>query len=386
MNKPVFWVIISLILFSCKRGENFKNEIPKNSIEFDSLKDIEIPLSKSASNFFMLSQEALISNEEYLVYCNPFPNDPNLIFFSNLKDSTQSFTLDFETEGPNGVGEMSDFFIYNLDSIFIFDRYAYQISLVDSSGNVKQKFRLKKSEGVDTDDDSVIPWLDNKSKALLKDGFLYIPSVPDVDPFYQNYNNNNLLIKLDLNSGDFELMLSYPNKYKQGGFWGGPDHMIPSIASSLDSNGFVISFPVVDSIFYFDPAVQTLNQKSLAKSDLVTNVSPLSQFSTDREIRLRFQLGNDFYFSIIPDFYRKRYYRIVNEKYSDQSIENMLKREPGFPIRQSLLVLNERFEMIAEYSLPENFSRYGFFVFKSGLYILNKENENKLVLRHISLL
>ncbi|SDA62627.1 protein of unknown function [Algoriphagus alkaliphilus] len=377
-------VLSATFLCSCDDSKKLNFEKEFKDLLFHPENDIEISLNDLSSNFFMLSQEVSISNDEFLVFCNPFPNDPNLIFFYNLVDSAKSFTLDFKSEGPNGVGEMSDFFFHNLDSIFVFDRYSYQMSLVDSSGHVKRKFRLKDSEGIESDENSVIPWMDNKSRAIIRDRFLYIPCYPDSDPYFSSYSGENLLMKLDLISGDFDLLLGYPTKYKSGGFWGGPEHILPSIISSLDGNNLVASFPFEDSIYSVDSESGFFKSQVYVKSDIVSQVNPLPEISLDRKVRTKFQLGNDYYFSISKDQYRQRYYLIANKRYSDDSIDKIMNRESGSPNEQSLIVLNKEFQKIGEYQLPKEFSRYGIFIYKSGVYLLNNENENKLILHNIS--
>lgn len=104
----------------------------------------------------------------------------------------------------------------------------------------------------------------------------------------------------------------------------------------------------------------------------------------DRKVRTKFQLGNDYYFSISKDQYRERYYLIANKRYSDDSIDKIINRESGSPNEQSLMVLSKELQKIGEYQLPKEFSRYGIFIYKSGVYLLNNESENKLILHNIS--
>lgn len=380
-------IILILILFSsCNSEKRIKFFSNKKSLEFLPEKDMTLILGEKSSNFFMLSQEVEIDNDEYLIFCNPFPTDPNMIFFNNLQDSEKSFTLDFEIEGPNGVGEMTEFYFHSFDSIFIFDRYAYQLSLVDSMGIIKRKYSLRGTDGIKPEENTVISWLSNKSKPVLINNFLYIPSFPDEDPYHSNYSKENLLMELNLASGEFELTLGFPSKYRAGGFWGGPYHILPSISRSSNPNELLISFPVEDSIFTFDIKKQILKPAAYLKSSLLSEMNPNPNFSLDRQEMTNYQLGTDYYFSLLYDPYRDQYYRIANQKYSEESIQKMLNREPGNPNKQNLLVFDSNFNKINEFELPSGFTGFLFFIFESGVYMVKNidDDEDELDLHYIS--
>jgi len=381
----IFYIIITILFFSCKerKDELLKENIHKLELTFNNLDSIV--LNENSSNFFMLSQEIELDKAEYLIQINPFPTEPNKIFFNSIKNSDLSFVLDFDIEGPNGVGNMSEFFFHNFDSIFIFDKYSYRVSLVDSSGLIMRKYLLRDVSGTKPNENTVMTWLSNKSKPFLINNNLYIPTLPDVDPFYSDYSKENLLMELDLKSGKFNLMLGYPTKYREGGYWGGSDHILPSIAQSVNDNKLIISYPIEDSIFSFDIASNVLSPIFLLKSKLFSEINPSSIFLSEREDLLKFQLGTDYYFSLLSDPYRNLYYRITNKKYSEESIQNILNRKAGNPNTKSLLIFDSKFKQIREFDLPEKFSSYMFFVFKSGVYVvIDNKFEDKIYLYDIT--
>lgn len=372
--------IILIVLSACNNESTRDESLNGKKLKLSSDKGVKISLFDKASSFFVLSQEETINQNEYLIFSNPFPTDPNLLFFSSVGNKVESFALDFEVEGPNGVGQMSEFYFHNFDSIFVFNRYSYSLSLVDSSGKVKRRFLLRESEGSKPNENTALTWVSNKSKVFKIGNYLYIPTFPDKDPFFDGYLKENLLLQLDLNSGESKQILGYPTKYKSGGYWGGPDHILPSVAMTNDSNLLIVSYPIEDSIFLYDISKNKLKAKAFGKSNIVNNVNPKTTYTNDRIERLNYQLGTDYYFSIIFDPYRNQYYRFASQKYSDDAISDIISKKTGASNKNSLLKFDSEFNLMEEFDLPIDSNGYLFFVFKSGVYIVSK-NENEEVLQ-----
>lgn len=378
--KKIFSAFLPLfVLIACK---NSSNEI--KPLTFQENTDLEISVDQFSTNIFLLSQ-LLTTGEgsEFLIHINTFASNPNYIFFDNLQNPEKSFRLDLPQDGPEGVGRMTDLHVASMDSIFVFDRYAYRMSLIDTSGKIKRAYRLKISEGTKPDEDSAIPRISSKSLAFTRGRTIYIPAIPDTDPYQLGYKNENLLIALDLENGQFEYMLGFPSKYKNGGDWGGPDHFLPSIAATEEPSKVLISYPVDDSLYVFDLSEKELKPAFFLKSQLLSDRYSSNQIDrNNHEQVLKHQLGTDYFFSLIYDSFRKKYYRFASQRYSEEDIDKMIKREKGGANKQSVIEFDAELNFIQEYSLPKGRTPYTFYPRESGCYfsLLNTNDENKIIL------
>ncbi|HAZ23632.1 MAG TPA: hypothetical protein DCY95_02255, partial [Algoriphagus sp.] len=210
--KSLFVFCISLLIFSC--SEKYKKV---NLIKLDSNSQKVIPINNLSTEFSILSQLSFREDGEVLfIHLNYFDSDPNYLFVNSLDDPEVDLVLKFDGRGPNEVGGVTDFYFHDYDSIFLIDRYRYQVSLADSSGEVLKRYRLKENDSNMPGEDSVLPWVTSKSRIFKRGRYLYIPCIPDQDPFKSQYKRNNLLIKLDLKSGDYTTLLGYPELYQTG--------------------------------------------------------------------------------------------------------------------------------------------------------------------------
>ncbi len=370
-----FFVFSVFMELACSPSPKYPAELPLSEVG-----KLEIPLDQFSSNFFLLSQLWISETGiEYLVHINTFPSNPNYLFFDDIREPSHSFRLELPVEGPQGVGSVSDFFVSGFDSIFVFDRYAYRMSLIDTSGRINRIYRLKNTEGSKPDADSALPWMTGKSRAFKRKNILYIPAVPDENPYHSGYEKKTLLIALNLDNGLLDYTMGYPSKYKKGGYWGGPDHNMPSIAETPDHDKVLVSYPADDSVYVFDLPKRELQPAFLAKSRILADILPGKFGDNGREAVLGYQLGTDYYFSLVYDPYRKRYYRFASQRYTDEDIAKMINREEGSPNRQSVMVFDSEFNHLTEYLIPSDLTPYMFYPLSSGTYfaLMNMDDETK---------
>ncbi|WP_245786810.1 DUF4221 family protein [Algoriphagus aquimarinus] len=349
-----------------------------------------IPINDKSSNFSLLSQVLFKENADPLyIHLNYFRSNPNYLFINSFADPALDLVLEFENEGPNGVGSVTEFYFHSYDSIFLIDRYRYMVSLADSSGKVKQSYRLKENESNRPDEDSVLPMSTSQSRMFLMGKFLYIPCVPDTDPFKSQYKRKNLLIKLNLETGDYTTLLGYPEWYQDGNFWGGPDHMLPSISPSEDQTQVLVSFPLVDSVYMLDLKTERMTPYFWMGSSTIESPIPIDFADRQLEIGKRFQLATDYYFSLNYDPHRKEYWRVFHKKYDEESIEKILKRESGTPNRNSVIVYDEKLERIGEFDLDVKWraNAYDLFFLNDGVYMSATSDsiEDQLIFRQLSI-
>lgn len=359
---------ISFLIFSCSDKLKVVNEIG-----LDPKSQKVIPINDLSTDFSLLSQVSFQENGDALfIHLNYFDSDPNYLFVNSLNDPELDLVLKFDGEGPNEVGGVTDFYFHDYDSIFLIDRYRYQVSLADSSGKVLRRYRLKENDSNMPGEDSVLPWVTSKSRIFLRGSDLYIPCIPDQDPFKSKYKKENLLIKLDLKSGDYTTLLGYPDLYQTDDFWGNPDHIIPSISPSDDPEFMFVSFPLADSIYRLNLQTEEIEPYFWMGSDQMDPPVFINfeDYQTDK--MRRYQLGTDYYFSLQYDPFQKLYWRIVYKKYDDESLDRMVNRKgSGKPNKKYTIVYDENLARIGEFDLDSipRFVGYDFIVLKDGPYI-----------------
>jgi nitrogen regulatory protein PII-like uncharacterized protein len=361
---------LSLSFNSCTKDAEILNKEKTLALDPNNLS--KIPVNDKSSNVFLLSQIHLEENENPLfIHLNYFDSDPNYLFVNSLNDPTLDLALEFENEGPNGVGGVTEFYFHSFDSIFLVDRYRYLVSLADSSGLVKKSYRLKNSDSNRPDAESVLPWSTPKSRIFLRGKFLYIPTLPDTDPFKSQYKKKNLLLKLDLETGDYTTLLGYPEWYQDGNFWGGQDHILPSISPMEDQNKLLISLPLVDSVYLFDLELESMTPYFYMGSSNIESPIPINFEDNQTDKSRHFQLGTDYYFSINYDPYRKEFWRVFFKRYDEESITKILKRESGRSNQQFFLVYDENLKKIGEFEIDEelNMNAYDLLFLENGALI-----------------
>lgn len=362
------------LLISCSTEDGGR----LSELKVDRNVSIGFLIDSLSANYWPVSQDWVSKeNNQYIIHQNPFPSDPNRLFFSNLNINENGFSLDFEVEGPNGVGAITDFYFYNFDSIFLVDRYSYKMSLVDSIGNVKKVFRLKESDGNRPDDLSVLPYT-LSGRGIIKIGqFLLIPTVPDVDPLETDYSLKNLILSVNISNGEVKKILGFPNSYK-GAFRGGPDHFLPSL-SIYQGESILVSYPITDSVFVYDIETSNLVPRFSSNSILVKNNKPADRSKWESEDRLRYQLGVSRHYSIIFDNYRKQILRVSYEAFDEESISEILNRRPAKTTRRSsLTVHNETGQIIGSFLIGSKYNPMDILVLESGVFVaLNLKNEDE---------
>ena len=363
-------LFFSLSFYSCSKDVDTFNK--EKTLALDPTNLSTIPVNDKSSNVFALSQIHLEENGNPLfIHLNYFDSNPNYLFVNSLNDPTLDLVLEFENEGPNGVGGVTEFYFHSFDSIFLVDRYRYLVSLADSSGLVKKSYRLKNNDSNRPDAESVLPLSFSKSRIFLRGKFLYIPTLPDTDPFKSQYKKKNLLLKLDLETGDYTTLLGYPEWYQDGSFWGGQDHILPSISPMEDQNKLLISLPLVDSVYLFDLETESMTPYFHMGSSNIESPIPINFEDNQTDKSRHFQLGTDYYFSINYDPYRKEFWRVFFKRYDEESITKILKRESGRSNQQFFLVYDENLKKIGEYEIDEelNMNAYDLLFLENGAFI-----------------
>jgi hypothetical protein len=364
----LFLILILIFFISCT--SNMDGQWVK--LKVDTNIALSFKLDSLSSNYWPVSQ--LFKTEdgnEYLIHQNPFPTNPNRLFFSSLNSLEESFFLNFEVEGPKGVGGITDFYFYNFDSIFLIDRYSYRMSLVDSLGQLKMVYRLKENDGNEPDDSSVLPFSMDNRKIMKTGKFILIPVIPDVDPFESDYKLRNLILVVNIENGEMKKKIGFPRSY-QGGFRGDLFHYIPSF-SLIDDKNLIVSYPLTDSIFRINIDSDEIVPEFHSKSILMKGMTAADPSKWGDEESIRFQLAVPRHTSVIHDPYRKNYLRVSNSGFDDESVSEMIKRRPALRPSKSSMVIHEfSGKVIGRFIIDDEYNDSDILVLERGLFIALK--------------
>ncbi|MFC3416660.1 DUF4221 family protein [Algoriphagus hitonicola] len=319
--KPTGFFFLFLCFLFLSIGCNQKSK--QTEIKLISKGIFEIPIDEQTSKSWSFIETYEDKNGEYLVFHDFLKTEPRFIHFVNIRDTTQSFNIPLAINGPNGIGHLDGFYVRNLDSIFVLNRYAYQLNLVDSSGKVKDTYRLRADDSNEPALDSTLPFPWTFAPIIDLGEMLLIPSYPDAHPFKQGYKQKNLAIALDPKSKEFEYKLGFSDKYFSSGFWG-VFLETPSYTVNYRDSVIIQSFPIDDRVFVFDFDLNLINSPSLFKNYYSDKFHSLPDLNMERDVFYPNTYSNPSNKAIIYDPYRQLYYRTYQEAYSQEAIDEML--------------------------------------------------------------
>lgn len=368
--------IVCILWTACKGDINIKHSFNNGKTE---LKD-SLQLLKEGEKIFFLDSSAVPTSASIFYYDRngsnylTFYNKPsNAIYFFN--DSGHVFfKIQLEKNGSHNVGKIEGHYVYNLDSIFVFDQWNKTISLVNRKGEIINKFsfpeELKKTPylpGIMAS--TVNPWIYLKGK-LFGTGF----SLGEMDD--ETDQNRPVAIEYDLSSKMPGYFVSYPNIYQDAN-WGGYNYRVPYSAFD-DSSNLVISFPADHYIYKVNVQSKKVRKYFCGSKhiDVISSLNRKKKFR-DKWFMSEYFGSNPSYSSIIYDKYRRVYYRIADLPINDYKEGVEKKSVKPF----SIIVLNSKMEWMGETLIPQlSHSRLAFYVSKEGLNLRKYDkDEDRLI-------
>ena len=138
-------LIISLIILSlanCKRSNPTYQNLNVKYIGEDGYnlnwEDIYIPIDSSTYTVYPIFSGSHLSGRDYLCGYN---RKGHSIDIFDITNRTFLMHIFLENRGPDGLNELSGFYIHNWDSIFVYSYY--ELCIIDSAGNIHYKKNLK---------------------------------------------------------------------------------------------------------------------------------------------------------------------------------------------------------------------------------------------------
>ncbi len=367
-----------MFCFSCSQKTEYKK------LELVSKGTVEIPIGDNASSTWLFLETADLEGEEYLVFQDPIRTDPELIHFAHTFDPDKSFDVPLEKEGPNGISRLDGFYVRNVDSIFVLNRYDYELTLVDTTGMVKDRFRLRADNSNSPSLETALPTIWTASPILDLGNRLIIPSSPDIDPFKVRYAQRNLVIDYDLNNRIFNYDLGFSDRYFKSGFWG-TFLETPVYTVNYEDSIIVQSFPIDERVFVFDFALNLLDSYELFEDLYDGKFTSLPEFDIDRNVFYPHTFSNPATKGLIYDPHRDLYYRSMNSAYSEEAIVDIMANPRGgtgvkrVP-EMSIMVFDRDFNEVGVIEIDnDQYFIEGFQVIKEGILLEKQSDSEDLV-------
>lgn len=379
-----FFLLIFISFLSCKK--------PEKSLDLYSIKlgeSLSIPLDNETSpgknDLFFYENKS----DSYLVLLNKLNNK---IQFYDWRTKQLSRKIPLQTEGPNGVGSPLFVQVVNLDSIYVLSSYHYRLSVVDSNGNVKNKFRLI-GGGLPFDDKNPVPpaphlgyiatplaGFHKSGNMIIKEDNIYMNGMPYLSRFEESFFlNGKLGIKLSTIDSTVSYYLSYSKEYLKGNHYPSQcDEISWTYNDAIDK--VIVNFPIDNNIYEIN--LDGGNSiEHWAGSKYFDKVEPMTSMSRSPDDNFNHYLNNNRFTGIYYDKYRNLYYR---------KVEHKINYDGGNFIDQyviSLIILNDKFQKIGEVELPKIYWNGIAFINREGIYLYHPaDSEDKMVFTFLELI
>jgi len=314
MKSNYFLLYLSIFFFSCTNSIRMKNE-EKGKLQanyqliISSEKRILLDYETAPQPPYMQMIQG--SDGEYiLTLLNPYMN---AIYFYDYEKTEYKGKIEYAKEGPNGIQSFAGYYIKNMDSIYVYNRYMAELVLTDRTGQVKQRISLRGNR-IDEDWSFYFPQynfitanpLIEKKERIILTGMKPTTIADSLIHIFQFTASVNYV------SCNVEFMHNYPKElYGANAHWESPTFMQP-FRDFLPNGDLVYSFPVSHNVYIASYGVN--NYKTVyAGSNVAGTIRSINdnRKRIPDEVLINHFIQYDFYTAILHDPYRHLYYRYM---------------------------------------------------------------------------
>jgi hypothetical protein len=381
MNILLYITVLILFLFcSCnKEKSNTDSEI--NKYTFEQLDYKYFHLDENTTQVSNYMQLFTINDTLIFSLFNPAMYDV-LIYDINTGDCIDKIHL-FK-EGPNAVTNgIQGYYIINKDSIYLYDYWLKNITLINKKGEILEKIELvDKFETFENNN------IISNSPFPLSDLPIHIINNNMILQGMDGMNSHNLknpqysvTAIYNLSTDRIYFRNFYPDIYGKNNLpekWGAFSYRV--VPYDINSEyEMVLSYPADDSISVYNMFTDE-TKRYYAGSSGKYKISPMNKNAT-RAVQQVHYLEHAQYAGIFYDKYNKLYYRLILKPLKEYNLNDnssLLKE-------LSVIILDDLFNKVGEYDLIEKTDKYrACFVTSEGLYI-NILSEDDDFLKFITL-
>jgi len=340
------FIFLVTLLFSCSKNQTYENLEPKpaknESIEIE-IEDFEIKIDSLTYPSYSVFQNVWLSDSSYLLGLNRRMNSIDVF---NLTSRQLSKHIHIDRKGPDGFDQIGGFYMYNWDSIFLFNYI--KLALLDSSGTITAKWDLLESgvqdfEGnasLGTDLGFDLYYSKQRNSVFLK-------NVPRNVAFTsKEFYTKPFIAELDLDNLHLETIPFEYSAYLKENYVAEMD--MPFL--SFFGNQIICCFTGESNIYSFNLDNEHTEVYGGQSGYSMSMASPLSR-SASREEKDKHRVESVSYFNVRNDPFRDLYYRLHfgDIKQKDFGDVNETYRHKGL----YLMIFNSDMELIREIELEK---------------------------------
>lgn len=375
--KNIYFIIFILLCISCKEKIEIKNPYQVGESEGFKLEKVSsknLNLSKYYGHHYRFYQ--LIETDTSQLY-SFIDYGINGIAIYNFDNGEFVKEIPFEVEGPNGIGQISAFNIVQEDDIYVYSEGSMSLFFVNSESEVLKRWKFSIQEERPVGEIIFEPRIDvwGFSPMYLKGEELLMPGIVTGDlPKEMNDSNTFIFSKLNLESSEQSLMLTYPSEYNNGAWY---NQAFRGIHTALHGDSLLISFPISHDIRIVD--LKTMGQKEIsAPSPKIKTIKelgiPIDRSTSDQRIDHYLESGT--YGPILWDKFRKLYYRVNFVPVP----EHLKLQNPKIYYKDlNVTVFDKDFNFLGDEILDGSvYSNIHMVVLKEGLALYHYKNYNEV--------
>ena len=356
--KQFFATLLALIVLAGCQGhveKNYNLVQVDNGLEYEdkfTLKaagDITLPLDKQTGFYQSSVYYKELNGQKIYSFINRLNNS---VYWFDLASQKQVKRIDLAVEGPHGVGplQVADHLIDDDGNLLVYNTNSGLLFRVNQQGEILRKYALYDIKG---ETEASFPNPSSTRKMVLIGNDLYIPC--EILRRRTSYTDISALLKVDLESGEFNYQMQYPEAYNLG-FWGAIFKFQPSLAYNPNTENFVVNFPVDPNLHLVTTEGDKL-EKTYVGSKFIKTFGPLTSDikygvrmdpnSADKRSE-EYSLSHSDYSSIVYDPHNNLYYRYVANRPSIERLK-LGDRAPEY----SIIILNDKLKKLGEIRLDK---------------------------------
>jgi hypothetical protein len=350
----VLLTCLPLLMFTrCSKSARIehKQNIPARAeYTLSAIDTINIRIDSLTNNFNPTYQFSELGTLKILSVYNP---RVHRIEIYDTHEQNLLSLIRLNTEGPDGIPELSGLYIHTLDSIFLFTLEMNFIFLIDSSGSIIDRVDLNPSLSTDGIQYEMLveEYFDVSYTPEL--GILTFWAAPFIDRETSKFYQYPVVFDFDINENKILKNYGYyPESYRKRNVYFLNHRLIRSVTESYEIHGFEASH----ELFVYDKVTKELLKEVYSKSKYLPDQIESSTSSGRAQLTLQEQVNHNIktgrYKKLIYDKTNDLLYRFVRHPQELKGADGLLNSKIGSTL--SIMILDQELGVAGEVLLPAN--------------------------------
>jgi hypothetical protein len=280
---------------------------------------------------------------------------------------------------PKNKKGYQGFHFLSKDSIFLYDYSNHSLCLTNSTGVTINNFTFEDTTIKKTFDfNPSLPYISNTSPLIIDGDELLATGFMDGEHEKEVFLGRTVRSRLNMKTSEIKFDLTYPKIYEKRNWGGG---MFRSVYSfyNIKQKLHILSFPADHNLTVVNEKNEIISFPAYSRVFSVSN-QPVNLKKSEltrqkRHFQLNHFLDNASYRGILHDRFSQLYYRFTE---LPESGKNDFRKSK----KTIMLILDEEFNYVTEFNLPEYLSSENSFITPEGIYFLNTTNKNENIAKY----